>query len=206
MKFGNRYDLEYNQIKTVLQPPPYRTNCKEYDINEHDHIRTHSDCVNQCFNRELNQKCSLNDSDANGVDNRTHCMLEYMNIWRQQLFEQAQSFGDMKLCHNTKLQDETNFFYHCITRLKESLHVECVERCQTDCQTWFYEYQVKKITSEWMPDLVTLFITHNHIPDQTIEYLPKMSFEEITGTVGGLMGMWLGLSILAIFNYTLKLN
>ena len=52
-------------------------------------------------------------------------------------------------------------------------------------------------------DAMLLDITHNHIPDQTIEHSPKMLFEEITGTVGGLMGMWLGLSALAIFNYIL---
>ena len=148
MKFGERYDLDYNQIKTNFQPPPYKTNCKDNDDNKHDHIRTHSDCVIQCLNQEINQKCShlLNGSDVNGVDDRTHCWFQFRHLWRLELFEQGQNFSNMMQCNNTHFKEENDIDYikdHCLIQHARSSYVNCKEKCPNDCQIWFYDYHFK---------------------------------------------------------------
>ena len=43
--------------------------------------------------------------------------------------------------------------------------------------------------------------SHNIFPDITFTHIPKITFVSYGSNFGGLMGMWLGLSLLDIFNY-----
>ena len=48
-------------------------------------------------------------------------------------------------------------------------------------------------------------ITHSTYPDMIITSIPKINFNGLACNFGGLMGMWLGLSMIAILNVIYKL-
>ena len=42
-------------------------------------------------------------------------------------------------------------------------------------------------------------IYHNSLPDTIIEHIPEISFTAYMAQLGGLAGMWLGLSVISIY-------
>ena len=47
---------------------------------------------------------------------------------------------------------------------------------------------------------VDFTIQHNQLPDVLVRHMPEMSFISFVSNFGGLLGMWLGLSVLIIFD------
>ena len=43
-------------------------------------------------------------------------------------------------------------------------------------------------------------IQHNRLPDLFISYVPETTFITFIGNFGGLLGMWLGISVITIFH------
>ena len=53
--------------------------------------------------------------------------------------------------------------------------------------------------NEKNPDKLELYIEHNNMPDLLITAIPEITFISFVCNFGGLIGMWLGISILVIF-------
>ena len=47
---------------------------------------------------------------------------------------------------------------------------------------------------------------HNGYPDIVIEYIPEISLIAVIGNFGGLLGMWLGVSVLSSLDITINLT
>ena len=43
-------------------------------------------------------------------------------------------------------------------------------------------------------------IQHNRLPDLFVSYIPETTFVSFVGNFGGLLGMWLGISVISIFD------
>ncbi len=105
-----------------------------------------------------------------------------------------------KLCDYERL-DRTVCKKNDIYELRE----QCRDNCPTHCLRQFVEFNVKKETkihslSHWNPK-TSIFVTHSRLPDQRIDHLPEMTFVSYIANFGGLAGMWLGLSALAIYDF-----
>ena len=46
---GYYYVITFSQIDTILLPPNYVTNCRNYDINDKGYENMRSDCISKCF-------------------------------------------------------------------------------------------------------------------------------------------------------------
>ena len=57
------YMVEFNRMKTVLLEWPYKTNCRNYDIDSKDHFQTRNDCINECAIEQANIMAGHNQSD-----------------------------------------------------------------------------------------------------------------------------------------------
>ena len=85
----------------------------------------------------------------------------------------------------------------------------CEELCLDECHTRYYNVDIKdknKLldTNPWNPE-IRLRLKHNPLLDQTVEHSPEMSFISFVANMGGLIGMWLGLSAYAILQTGLNL-
>ena len=57
------YLVEFNRMKTVLLEWPYKTNCRNYDMDSQDHFQTRTECINECAIESANTMAGHNQSD-----------------------------------------------------------------------------------------------------------------------------------------------
>ena len=119
-------------------------------------------------------------------------------VFRSDILLRKELFKDENLS-DTRLNDDKLHFLS-----KDSK--ECQFECEPECDTLFYKYQVK--LTKKMPEvyikknlLTYVWIGHDDLPDQVTQHLPEMNFTQFSSNFGGLFGMWLGLSALAILQY-----
>ena len=123
--------------------------------------------------------------------------------------------GEQRLCQNSSELEE------CKEILNSKLRSKCEEHCYNDCEEQFIEYYIK--SSQSLPLLriknfsqldvkkrnqITMKnsllvnkikIYHRSLPDTIIKHIPEISFTAYMAQLGGLAGMWLGLSVISIY-------
>ena len=78
---------------------------------------------------------------------------------------------------------------------------ECTKQCRPPCHISYFVYDIGSFTklSDSDTDKTTIInIQHNHIPDVYLRHLPEITFISFISNFGGLLGMWLGMSVLLI--------
>ena len=81
----------------------------------------------------------------------------------------------------------------------------CLEECPKDCSFSYYSIEMEEIKGYHETDQCQLYLHHNKMPDIFITYLPKIILLNLICEFGGLLGIWLGISILVIIEDTKKL-
>ena len=85
----------------------------------------------------------------------------------------------------------------------------CHRLCKQDCNYSYFIYDINKINNYANADptfkfsLVTL--QDNRLPDLFVRHIPETTFVAFVGNFGGLLGMWLRLSSLMIFDIAYKI-
>ena len=77
----------------------------------------------------------------------------------------------------------------------------CSQKCKPDCSTKKYLIELKEPVVDEPNQLkhnVKIEFEHNSIPDIIIRYSFEMTLMSLVWNFGGLLGMWLGFSILFI--------
>ena len=166
--------LIYSQLSTHLLPNGYEPFCNNYDLDyKHGNFNMRADCVAWCYQRRINELC------------KTNSFVPSHFLFRKDKFN---------LLQNKKIE-------HCFNGDKEyksRIKVACYQECQIDCSSTYYNLE-----STWLRELndteqIELHIEHNNQPDIAIKYIPKITFLSLVCNFGGLLGMWLGVSILFI--------
>ena len=88
------------------------------------------------------------------------------------------------------------------TDLVSEFKPECMKQCKPDCSFEYYIYDIKagrKISNQEYERRSTIFIYHKQIPDIYIKHIPETTFISFISNFGGLLGMWLGISVIMIF-------
>ena len=79
---------------------------------------------------------------------------------------------------------------------------ECMKQCKQDCSFEYYVYDIT-FGSEKEPNFYykgsNIHIYHKLIPDIYIKHIPETTFISFISNFGGLLGMWLGISVILIF-------
>ena len=169
-------DIQYNQIQTELLGHSYDTNCFNYDLDyKYANFNMRSDCITDCHMKKVSE--NLNHSELVTSD----------LLYRKEFLE---------LNRHMKVHPGTS-------GLHKIEMVECNKKCRPDCKFKYYLWETKERVKGPTDDSVFLTLRHSRIPDVIIRYSPQLSFISFVCNFGGLIGMWLGLSILAIFSHGL---
>ena len=83
-----------------------------------------------------------------------------------------------------------------------SIRQDCDKLCKVECNDKYYLIEFEKI--EYSSEN-TNYIRHNEYPDIFVKHIPEMNLIGFICNFGGLLGMWLGLSLFGIFNDTYTL-
>jgi len=85
----------------------------------------------------------------------------------------------------------------------------CNTKCRVDCENRYYNMglrtEINPVTLATNELKAIIKITHSQMPDQVIEHIPEMSFIDLLSNIGGLVGLWLGWSILSFINLSLHI-
>ncbi len=189
---GYSNEITFSQIDTILLPPNYMTNCRNFDLDDENNEKLGTDCITKCILNTLKTKSS-------------HCVHRTADLIRKEMFERNK-FEKFCPIYNIYGKDYDQSYYYVAKNIHEIRSI-CEEKFHNECYKQFFDFDVKKKTklpfSPW--DKRTLvYITHNHLPDQVIEHLPEMTFISFVANFGGLLGIWLGLSAIAIFDFIIK--
>ena len=186
--------ITYSQINLNVLDHRYDTNCFEYD---HDHkfgnFNMRSDCITSCIQRRLKD-----------IFKQNEWLLPSDRLLRKEMFLHDEQ---------TRLPINKDYLVY-LTQIKRSLEenitlskIYCQDECRPDCTSVYYVTHLDKIKNVAINDLTPIIILkpNRQLPHINIQHIPEIVFIEFVCNLGGLIGMWLGLSFLAIYDVALGL-
>ena len=175
LKMGMVNFITYSETQTKLLPEPYETKCKTYELE------TRAECVHICMNERL---CEVFHLDC---------------VWtlHNNKLIRKDALGDLankSLCNHHSEPRKWDI-------VKELFNLErsCESQCPRNCFESSYQYEIQTRKGREFADEHNCFsinIDHNNLPDQVIEHKPIMDWITLVSNWGGLLGMWLGFSVL----------
>ena len=167
--------IQYSTIKILRLGRDYETDCREYG-NEYEYD-TRSSCIVSCVKHHHDTICG--NSSLPQLEN---------------------------LVTNKFITTNYNkSITQCITyyKIKQDALANCSKQCHFNCHYKYYSANIQKLNDieHYKSDVI---MEHNQMPDILIKYIPETSFISFACYFGGLLGMWLGLSLLTIIQEFLK--
>ena len=141
---------------------------------------------------------------------RNNCILDRIkrNIFKQNICINYEDINVILIeeFHLKKLIE------NCLHKTNYSLNYfdECYTECPNNCDDIYYNLNLIEsstshlFTQYYQPNTIFLTLSHNGVPDQFVEHLPEMTFIEFISNFGGLLGIWLGISLLDLVKYIIK--
>ena len=177
------YTFSYSLVKTELLDSRYDTNCFEYDLDhKFANFNMRSDCITHCYQNFLRNNCNLTGLYNSRID-----------LFRREFLEQNQlELSEVNCEHNNKYQE---------------IRANCMDECKMDCHYSYYLFdKISEVDHLFHHDIFTgLTINHNGMPDIFIKHVPETQMITVLCNLGGVLGMWLGISILSIFESTVSI-
>jgi hypothetical protein len=164
-------------------------NCRGYDLKSDDYSqRSRYDCMKKCLQEEQ--------------DRCTNCTNEYafkcMFAGRHQWTKDQLPSPRFQLYN----LDILNFENVVCNESQFHMDTTCKNKCRPKCIDRHYNYQV---TSSAKALVTQVEIDHKQQSDELYKLAMKMSLVDFMSQLGGLFGLWLGLSAYAISDHILTL-
>ena len=180
--------VTYSESKSILLPPPYLTNCKNYDLKREG---MRSDCINICVYRKIREELKIQCIFTNG-----NYRLVSQHI--------SKTFPSTFLCNSTSLVNQTEN-----VDKQVKFESDCQSQCPQNCLETYYNYEVlirrnKHATTGERKNEFAIDLQHNRLLDMVIEHRPIMDWITMISNIGGLSGMWLGLSVVFLWDMFLE--
>ena len=178
----------YSEIQIQLLPPHYETKCQVYETHdEYNRLNSRSHCITDCILKLMKQNCYHN--------------LLNLNYSLPTLTEQYLNNNKEYICQNLDEYDE------CSKKILFKIYTSCEESCPRNCFERLFDISFDHyfMDLQYSSSISTTIIRHRNGPDHIIIHMPEMDFIKFISNLGGLLGMWLGMSILFTFDYILSL-
>ena len=136
-------------------------------------------CIDQCLGER-----------TNNIYNCTSPFSKHYILWRND--SAYSSYQDTKLCGD--VWDELKM------NEREKDRIDCESKCRPDCVNRYYNKLLRKINYEVQDNTTFIHLNHNNLHNQVTQNIPEISFTNFSGTIGGLVGVWLGFSIATVIS------
>ena len=154
--------------------------CHNYDDDEY----LSSDCIAICVLTKIQNKYG-----------RLHVM--------DTLFLYMENYS--KLLRNF---NQSHYFEPDKKDLAREFKPECMQQCKPDCSFSYYLYDIsigaERSTNDYDKES-RIYIYHKQIADIYIKHIPEATFISFISNFGGLLGMWLGVSVILILENIFQL-
>ena len=177
IKPNSLYEVSYGRIEKDLLGEGYDTHCRNYNLD------------NSWLNQSMRIECI-----ASCIKDKMSC--HYGVMLRKENFNDYE--GQRLLdCHYY-----LNYYENAYRK------IECYDICPVECVTNDYRFDIKHNHQLEYQNLdlkgeTHIVIQHNGI-DEEIIHLPQIDLMSLVCNFGGLLGLWLGISILAIFRNSIS--
>ncbi|XP_023234266.1 degenerin mec-10-like [Centruroides sculpturatus] len=187
VKPGRIYNLQLKAIEENLLDSPYGTNCTRYE--------------------------QLIDRGISGSYSRDFCIIECKKeLW---LKECNCVFGEYNLDFTGNFCDKVEE-YKCIRDVDED---ECYNKCKKSCELRYFEYEIDQLEIEqyhvenftwdknddwWNNERIwysTISVYYKRPEILIYKYKPQYELIEFFSYIGGYIGIWLGISLIAVFDF-----
>ncbi|XP_023239326.1 amiloride-sensitive sodium channel subunit alpha-like [Centruroides sculpturatus] len=198
---GFFYKIKIQQLTKELLPAPYQTNCIDYSKFPRD-MRS---------NAKLDQESCVDECLLNHTINICGCTFMRLALsYNRKICESEESLKGSSCEKNDKF---------CVCYAKKEAAKHCPHLCKLSCKQVYYEEKgleilnwpgsIKKISNyynytnltEARKTVASVQIFFTTMETTTRKYQPKYHFVEIFSYLGGFVGLWLGVSLLNIFEY-----
>ena len=168
--------VKYSEIRIQRLGEGYDTNCHSYESDSnYSYRRMRSDCVMDCYQDKLRDICKF---QSGYFMSQSTLKQSYFN----------NSHDKIRSCFDKD--------YQSFIRLIQTTRLDCEKVCKVECNFKYYPLETLKIKGE----NTILNIVHGQLPDIFIKYIPEITLMGFICNFGGLLGMWLGLSLFTLFN------
>ena len=178
-------EATYNQISTELLGEGYDTNCYEYDLDyKFANFNMRSDCIMSCIQNIISNKCNLDSFIYTGLPLRQKYLAQELNRIK------------------TKSNDQNDLDCQ-LGNYNREVKFKCKQLCKPDCRFNYYPVSFDEYDNlvEWKNFNRWKFsLVHNGMPDINVKYLPQTTLLSLVCNFSGLLGMWLGLSIVNVLD------
>ena len=179
IRYNKLITIKYSEQRIKRLGHDYDTDCYSYELNNNfGYYRMRSDCPNDCYQDKLRQLCKV----------------------------EIGLFMSKFLIRKDYLSNENNRIISCsdpvYNQISFTIKKDCENLCKIECN---FKYYTNEIETSELDFRNTIKIIHSGYPDILVEHIPEMNLIGFFCNFGGLLGMWLGLSIFEIFQYIFHL-
>ena len=129
-----------------------------------------SDCINDCYQKKIREICKVD----RGL------FMSNSLIRKDYLVD-----GNDKML---SFYDQESF----------SIKQDCEKMCKVECNFKYYSNEINSRKGQNLKKVIS--ILHSEYPDIFVKHIPELNLIGFLCNFGGLLGMWLGLSLFSIFN------
>ena len=196
LKFENYFILspysihrfEYSKVEIRLYENSIMSNCKNYlptqlseidNKNNINNVHCKHDCLLTCFMDSFTPQCEYTVLDKKSI-----------SIPRKYLYRRGKSpckgkefMGRLEICEKICKKECHSSYY--------IMNHHIIDEITNDHDMF------KKVFGRKLKWAISFELVHNKYPDILITHLPEMPLIELICNFGGLLGMWLGISILS---------
>ena len=166
-------NIRYSENRIQRLGKGYDTDCYDYDLdNRFGYYKMRSDCINDCYQKKMREICKVD----RGL------FMSFSLIRKDYL---VNGNDKMLSCYDPAYNLESF-----------SIKQDCEEVCKVECNFNYYSNELNSVKNLGN----VIYIQHGEYPDIFVKHIPEMTLIGFICNFGGLLGMWLGLSLFGIFN------
>jgi len=173
------YKIYFTRTVSHLLKTPYKTNCRDYELGNKNKNQSREECYQNCVLNWYRKEC--------------FCLPKLQfPLSRNNL-----KADDMLCVDGVQCADEQ------IKEKAYQMEMNYQNDCLPNCVQQTYSFEAEQFHTRMGRNLFTLIKTKE--PDRVFVHLPEVTFIQFICNIASLAGMWLGLTVMIMFDTIINL-